>query len=362
MTLKPSSLAHVSQDVPQPKIFSLPRPPSHAMSLSRTKIPRKRKTKLPRSKQSKRPSSGRRKRCSSPCTEFPETYEDGVGESTRTKRASMWSQLKQLVDGTRPLQSWMAILQQQQQYARSHGRFGGPMMWSSQVTLLASTIGCMKKYAPELGRPSPAFYAEMDRLKALHKRDSHLTHKAFPATWPQIFRLITELEEDGDWIPALFLFLLWVTASRGSSVSMIQAHHVHISPCPASTDSCRLAIVFCEGKTMKHTDAYCIHVEIPTTAATLLSELRQTRRKFLYLFPEKTQKSVAAALKQVGLEIRSTRVGALRTMAAAGAPPEKIRLFSRHTTNAALYQYLGSGLHCAWEAETMYPLSRTLQQ
>ena len=44
------------------------------------------------------------------------------------------------------------------------------MMWSSQVTLLASTIGCMKKYAPELGRPSPAFYAEMDRLKASQTR------------------------------------------------------------------------------------------------------------------------------------------------------------------------------------------------
>ena len=133
----------------------------------------------------------------------------------------------------------------------------------------------------------------------------------------------------------------------------------------SESSSTRVAtITFVEGKTLKSTGPYTLHVTVPIDIATEVQTLITTRllKKARYLFCAAGKAMVSKELKALGLEMRSTRRGALQTLAAAGLPPQEILLFSRHKDIHGLYAYLDDGKMARWEAAKTLPASCLLQQ
>ncbi len=276
-----------------------------------------------------------------------ETYEDGIVQATRSRRAAIWEQLQQLcTEGPSPT-IWRRVLDHQLKYASTHGRSpGSPQKCSSTKTLLEMTAGVLMKYAPELGKP-PAFYkAKCDRLKMLAFRDP--VNRAPPATWSVILRILLDLEKQNKQRQALWLFLCWRCASRGTSITKLQIRNVFLLH---STQGSNLALTFVEGKTLATSGPYTLHLAVPPQIVALIRTTigHKSRYKSSRLFTAADQSYIAKTLKDNGLEIRSLRRGALQAMAKAGAPPAELLHFSRHSETKGLSAYLDHGLHSHWE-------------
>jgi len=298
--------------------------------------------------------------------EMSETYEDGVVIATRKRRLAMWNNLQELIPANvQPgrLDVWNAIFEKQQQYISTHGRRKQteppkPMLPASAATLLEQTIGCLAKHCPALGRPPPAWKAEISKYKQLAYRMG--ATRARPATWSDIRMMMDRLQKQNLRDAALWLHTCWVTASRGTSVSKLQPKHVHFGlQTWATEETCSLT--FCEGKTLKATGPYTLHVEIPSQILDQLRQLRIKRHKHSVLFPPTAQSQVSRCLHSHGFEIRSIRRGAIQTLANAGVPPAEILHFSRHKDHQGLSAYLDHGLHSKWEADVQRAGSKILQ-
>ena len=291
-----------------------------------------------------------------------ENYEDGVVAQTRARRLSTWKALEHLVVQDDVSGSWSRLLEAQTKYAQTHGRRRGPMKESSRISLLGKTIGMVGKYAPWMGRAPKPWLGEIARLAAIARRDRHMGHRATAATWVTVLEIILALEGKGRRWAALFLHLLWLFAARGTSIAQIQGANVRINHLPSEDPEWEtLSVRFCEGKTIRSTGTYTLHVQTPQQINQELLHLMVARRKYRYLFPTSTQNEVAAALNRAGLEIRSIRRGALQTMARAGAPGSTMLLMSRHTELKGLAAYLDDGMEARWEANLTFPWSKFLQ-
>lgn len=282
----------------------------------------------------------------------------------------MWESLQHLLpagDLSKQQQrdTWDALLQKQLAYAEIHGRRTAkeqpcPMKASSTVSLLARTLGMVKKFAPQLGVPPPAFYAEMARFSALMRKEGVL--RARPATLEQVAAICSRLRDRKRPRAALFLTLMWVSAGRGTSVLNLQKRHLHVNAIPSPNPNLSsVSMTYVEGKTVKHTGPYTLHVLLPPQLTDELVALQTKKSTSTKMFSRADMSLVAAELKADGLEMRSTRRGALQALARAGASPQEILLFSRHKDTQGLYAYLDDGLQATWEACRMFPWSVELQ-
>lgn len=398
MTEKPSSVVPKPLNVCTTKQFPpLSSLPTRHVSHLRTKIPKRKLLPVQLEPQSllphlpfhvkRRPATAKNPRksvrksvkshlshlaSSSDSASSAEEYVDGVVRATVHSREQMWKQFSASVpppplSGEQIAKAWALLLQQQLQYAQTHGRTKGtPMKSSSMITLLGKTIGMVTRHAPHLGKPPATWKAKIKQISTLARRDKHLVQRAVPATWMNILEVILELERLKCVTAALFLHLMWICGARGTSIAKLQTANMFLrylprpAECPADWNT--LSLRFAEGKTSASTDVYTLHVLAPESVIHSLAELQNKAHKQRYLFPSSTQARVAAALKSAHLEIRSARRGALQTLAQGGAQPHEILLYSRHTDVKGLYAYLDDGLEARWEATATFPWSRTLQQ
>lgn len=286
-----------------------------------------------------------------------DSYVDGVVQGTRRRRESMLERLKHLIDPTRPTWSWEELLRHQLAYAQTHGRGGGTQRASSVKTLLERTIGMVRRYFPEMGRPPQEFLATIEQQQYLAFREG--AQRATPATWETIQDLIHRLNSTKQQPAALFLLLAWVTCSRGTSIAKLQPRNISFAG-PLSSPWVTTHIRFCEGKTLRSTGPYLLTVELRQKDAATLASQMISRAQKLYLFPTRTQAQVAALLKAVQMEIRSIRRGSIQALALSGMPPEQILMFSRHKDRSGLTAYLGEA--AIWESSIQRQGSRTLQE
>lgn len=289
-----------------------------------------------------------------------EDYQDGVVAATRKRRANLWCTLKSHIVENDPLATWRKILQQQLDYAKTHGRHGQPQRASSTKTLLERTAGTLMKYAPQLGKPPQFWNAECSRLHRLAFREG--ANRDEPATWPIVREMILTLEGAGHRRAALWLYLTWITCSRGTSTSNLLVRNIFVE----SQDV--ICVTYVEGKTLATTGPYSLHLHIPSAVMSEFEALKAARLKrarlpgFCKLFPQGTEKLVASQLKSRGLTIRSLRRGSLQTLAMSGMPPKQLLMFSRHKDVAGLGAYLEHGRFAKWEAITQLQWGTFLTQ
>ena len=111
----------------------------------------------------------------------------------------MWQQLSPLIaQSTDRLTAWQTLLEHQLRYAAVHGRRRKadppvPMKPSAARSLLAATVGVIKRYRPEMLQVPPSWGAEMDRLLAVLRRDG--VTRAVPATMAQIVLVASTLRQ-----------------------------------------------------------------------------------------------------------------------------------------------------------------------
>lgn len=283
-------------------------------------------------------------------------------QQTRQRRTAIWSVLEPLINEDR-LASWRRILDTQTKYAATHGKSTNgkprPMAPSSHASLLGRTIGTVRKYRPDLFPVPPFVKDAIKQQEALGRKRG--VQRAIPIDKKTIYEIIEQLRSRNQRRAALFMELLWLCAARGTSILSLQQPNVHMNHHTFDTHQ-TVSLLFTEGKTVKSTGAYTLHIAISAlTAAALLKYLAKPAKKTQRIFSRSDMKQVSASLKEAGLEMRSVRRGALQTMARAGASPATLLLFSRHTETKGLYAYLGDGLECRWEASQTFPWSLQLQ-
>ena len=163
---------------------------------------------------------------------------------------------------------------------------------------------------------------------------------------------------------ALYLTLLWRTAHRSTSVCGIMRKDVFINLHHQIAEKNHLPVTFRfrTGKTQKATDVYAVTILMQLSEIQLLQSLLTVSRPDPFLFPHRHRVALACShfLRQHGYDIRSIRRGALRFLASKGVSLQQLCLLGRHTTEKALYQYLGGGALVLQEASQQSELSRFL--
>jgi hypothetical protein len=229
---------------------------------------------------------------------------------------------------------------------------------------LGSTIGALHRrsvyrmrVSPELEAlmPVPKFVLDqLDAWKVQHLRSQNFDLPEL--TPPAMEAIAMSLPPD----QRAFLRLMYVSAQRMTSILNLRSRDAFtIFPAPPKWQLSHvcLSLRFREGKTIKSTGPYTIHVLFPVMDYQVLL----LHEEFIFgQFRRQTAKAVSAALRRAGHDVRQCRRGSLRFLARNGATVEQLLLLSRHTSPRMLYQYLGAGLHLEHEMMTMVQMSENL--
>jgi integrase len=248
---------------------------------------------------------------------------------------------------------------------------------STRIKLLGTMLGLAKRatlFATLLHTPlivsvaskPPQFVFDMiTTMKMKHRIFQNLD---LPELSPHdARRVLRRLIRTGNSPAILYFILMYKTAARSTSILNLQVSDVHIAlhaDLKTSTMD-TVSLRFREGKTMRSTGTYTLHIlmssEEQLHLRTLLTLCRKSNDRYLF-GPQRLQaaKAVSAALLTIGSTVRACRRGCLRYLARQGATVQDLLLLSRHTTPAALYQYLGGGLYLKDEALRMVSLSTKL--
>lgn len=145
----------------------------------------------------------------------------------------------------------------------------------------------------------------------------------------------------------VMLLLCWFTSARPCDVLQLKKANVQLK------DDGVFAIKVTQGKVVADIEAYHIWSRIADPEADALLRRFIGQAPDGYIFPLKNayqRQGVLAQLRNAlrcvspALELRSLRRGSLQALAAAGASVDELLCFSRHTTPAALFRYLGWNL------------------
>lgn len=235
---------------------------------------------------------------------------------------------------------------------------------STRITHGGSAIGAMKRieiYRPFIS-PAPVLCAGIskvfqDQLSTWRQQQTTTADFDLPEVTPDAAnKILAALESTST---RGFFMILYRAAARMTSVVNIRSRDVFINKHKslAPIGSTLMSIRFREGKTLRYTGPYTIHILMPSELASAIYQAKGTT----YLFGDnrhRIAKTVSLTLHTHGLDVRACRRGSLRFLARAGADPDHLRLLSRHTSLSALYTYLGAGLHLRAEAIAMVNLSK----
>jgi hypothetical protein len=249
---------------------------------------------------------------------------------------------------------------------------------STQRTILASAIGAVKRQETYLhdGIKIPlASRMVQDRINWLDRQVRLNANLDLPAsTLPAIRQCFNNLSNAGK---LLLLLAIATGGHRGTSVRDLRRTDVFVRTTPAalrahiqsnqhtatwllqSKDETILSLRFRDGKTASTTGTYTMNIVIPDWAYTLLAELASKENRTTFLFGHERQATYNEVSRLLGW--RELRRACLRYIAwEVQASPSDTRLFSRHTTDKALYGYLGGGLWSAAEAQATAAISSQL--
>jgi hypothetical protein len=180
-------------------------------------------------------------------------------------------------------------------------------------------------------------------MKAPVKRAKPLTTEMVQ----DILQLETDIE-----IHSLMV-LMWVCAARLTSITGILNENIFIDAPNVIT------ITFNTGKTILATGPYSIRVSVPTKTVNWiqLRKCETTQGKIFRSNEEQYYRLLSRRLKPKDLEVRSFRRGAAQEL--SKEHPDLIRIFTRHTSNKTLYQYLDSGRFAEWELRETQRMSES---
>lgn len=237
---------------------------------------------------------------------------------------------------------------------------------STRITMGGSAIGAIKRievYRPFLQQPhAPVLSIGIskvfqDQLATWRQLMTTTADFDLPEVTPEAAnQIMTALESTST---RGFFMILYRAAARMTSVLNIRSRDVFLNrhKSLAPHGSILLSIRFREGKTLRYTGPYTVHILMPSELALAIYQAKGTT----YLFGDsrhRIAKTVSLTLHTHGLDVRACRRGSLRFLARSGADPDHLRLLSRHTSLSALYTYLGAGLHLRAEAIAMVNLSK----
>ena len=140
---------------------------------------------------------------------------------------------------------------------------------------------------------------------------------------------------------------------RTDRISMLQTSH----------GTCT-AITVVEGKVVPKIGPFTIFVHGQLGHILLQLAMARRQRADIYLFPQDTSHVVHMRLVALDdrLDVRSLRRGGLQAMAKQGASAQQLLMFSRHSSIAMLYRYLGHGAVLRDEAEKMWEVTSKILQ
>lgn len=159
--------------------------------------------------------------------------------------------------------------------------------------------------------------------------------------------------------------LLWATTCRLTSILGLQNRDIVVKGYPERDPMTQrvtpITVQIFRGKTLNATGPFTVRTVIPTTIALTIITLQTQHSPEAVLFPGTTDsyyKRLRPTLAHHNLTVRSFRRGAIQTL--TQYPPDQIRLFSRHTSNKSLYNYLDDGLLATWEHTHMETMANQL--
>ena len=227
-------------------------------------------------------------------------------------------------------------------------------LYSSQPVCSAGWESCMSSLkVPQFLRDT---LRTLDYRHALGRR-----HDLPGLSPPQVATIIASLSTD--WQARLYLTILYLTAARSTQLAAVRPSDVYVDQHTFAVDMTRttpVTIRFRESKTGKVIAAYAITVALPSGEAENLKKLLGTKKDEHRVFTRRDAKIVSMTLRSNGSEVRAVRRGALRFLALQGVPPADLLLLSRHTSVAALYQYLGGGTYLRSEAATQWQMTSSI--
>jgi hypothetical protein len=225
-------------------------------------------------------------------------------------------------------------------------------MASTKHTFLRTALGAFKA-APLHGyaeQPKLSSHAGWSRtMKDLKvESDAAETKFPFPATPQHITNILQRTAASGDRSMLLAIALAWAFAHRLTSILAIRINNVRLGTLTSEplTD---VSIKFCRGKTIAFTGPYVTHSQLPTWIAVQLHK-RTTTRSSMHMFSRKERSTIQRTMSKTlrkeeeQLQVKSIRRGALQTLGRCRVPISTIRLFSLHTSDAAVLAYLDHGL------------------
>lgn len=272
-------------------------------------------------------------------------HRTGLKKTTVTAHRALWKQAQSI--------GWPATIQKIEEEVASKG-----LARSTHIRKLSMCFGAQKSalaHNVELIPPPKTLSSRLRYLKLQLLKEQNLD--LIGATKAQVVATTASLLLQ-DRMAALFLALMWTTTSRASSIRDLRRADVVIDQ-----TAMIVSLRFRTGKTIRATGIYTLHVALPRNLLLAVQLLTADMDGTPYLFGSqraKIQRLVSNALKENGLEIRAIRRGAIRCLGLAGIPPSDIRLLSRHTTDAMLYQYAGGGMYLRHELNKTAGMTRNI--
>jgi integrase len=162
----------------------------------------------------------------------------------------------------------------------------------------------------------------------------------------------------------VFIILLWITAARKGDIAQLLAGDLTLTK--SGPEAGKLVVLFRRGKgvTARKQMFHLTTVAPPAWAAEIEQYLRTFIAPSQRLFPHRlgTDNSVTLLLRTArpGLSCRSTRRGAIQTMAEAEVCEQDLMLLSNHSSNTTLRRYLDFGRAGAATAKQSLEAARHL--
>jgi hypothetical protein len=267
----------------------------------------------------------------------------GLVSETRAEHRRILQRIQAMPEDLRPLPFDIALLHLIRRMSQE-GRGWAPSTLLKKHASAQGALSALPLYSdcphPILMGRSPTWRAAMSSLGKAAKETA--SREPTAAKEEEVFSALGRADAP----TATALALAWVTAARLGCVLQLEAGDITLTPGESPEAPWKLRVEFRRGKGVLFRGPYTVHTLLPVkqakVAANLLAPLRSHQR--LFPTPTPTHKAVLAALRarNLTLEVRSLRRGALQTLALT-TPEDLLLNFSGHTNVRTLRRYLGWG-------------------